>query len=221
MKHLPQSELVVQQESERYPLTRYLDSSKEVVIDFNLSNTKFKDYRPGQKVIFFDENDNEISYGILRSINYNTKKGLSSFNSDVKPTRCTVSKWLPIPVSPQILLSNYAFITTPGSVATLDATCSYTKPHRAGQISWSLYYLPPTEDEEILIIKGHDYDNIGGCKFVKQDALWAEGTYTLHVVRYGTNKTMIKKDSVSWTLNSTSNVLSCGGYSSNQSALFL
>lgn len=221
-KHLSQLELntISINDSElKFKVNLKLEDTNEVVVNLSSNLTQdLNNFKVGTSVLGFNESNDFVAYGILRSVSRSLNKILVYFpnkNDLDQITSVSLDSWWKPKTSASKIISNVCFLEAENTNAELEASCTYTN-HLPGLISWSLSYIDTSliSPERILVLAGHDYESVGVCKYTKNNALWKAGTYILQAERYSKISTLIKKDAISWVLKDSISVLSCGGYSS-------
>ena len=235
-KHLPNSELKASRTSSTYKVERVLEDSNELVINISsISDKKLSNLKIGQKTKIYNSGDILVATGCILAINSSNRILLSSvvYEKDINSEDivfddtyiCKFSKWWSANIPNFEIVNEEAFyevLEEPRPTLLLSANTEFKGKHIPGLISWTLYYASNKESKLNKIIIGNDLLTPGICTFSKPGYIWKAGYYVLKAERYSkSSKVLLKKDSVNWTQDVSTETLACGGYSDVVPALSL
>ena len=171
--------------------------------------------RPGLRVKFYSSNRILLGLGFITRISSNSVVFCKSFSPlSYSPYLIEFLRgWSLDPGVPFHLYDPTVFVSPMSEKSLLSGYCSYSGSHKPGLIRWSLLYLNEVEGFYTKVLDGNDAQTVGLCTY-QHDGRWKPGTYELRAERYSPQSSiLLSSDTQIWTLESSSNQLSCGGYS--------
>lgn len=197
------------------------------VVAIDLEYFKFQSYRQqiqefrlGRKVLALDDDLNVVGQGYISKVEDTgvleiSVRFLGSIINlgEIKFARLS-RDWNAVVPSNELLIINV--FEDAEDLALLEAHAKVPDEHKAGLISWSLFW------NEQEVIRGTDYLSRGICRWEQPLSVWAAGNYELMAQRIDAlTGNIVTEDVKTWTLSIPLTTLSCGQYSDPVTALLL
>lgn len=206
------SQFPVVQPEKLYYLTNQSANSEGL---YSISLPQSERIRPGLKVKFYSSNRILLGVGYITHIENNSVVYCKPFSPlGYYPHFVEFFRGWSLDLEESSRLYDPSIFIPPTSQrSVLSAHCSFPGSHEPGLIRWSLFYLDEVEGNYLRVIDGNDAQTAGLCTY-EHPGLWKPGTYELRAERYSSQSSiLLSSDTQMWTLESSSNRLSCGGYS--------